>query len=610
MPGQDKKDNVIRIGEYLLKKGIVKDSEIFKALEIQERTKARIGEILQSEGYISSFRFYKEFAEFKGFEFINLEKANINYEIMTNRDRNYYFEMSFVPFDDKNGVVYIATTDFNPSLEQYLDKAYKEYKVFYTSSLDILWTLQKRFTEMDIHYACEKLYEEMPSSSSKNPVSSLMIIAFLLLILSSGAYFLSESKNFIGFILVMNIFYLSVLVSKAFFFITGVLQLKSQTNLDFEKTSDKDLPTYSILVPLFKEKGKTIKNLIKSLGNLDYPKNKLDIKLIVEIEDFKTLEEIKKLKPPAFFQIVRVPNSKPKTKPKACNYALRFCRGEYVTIYDAEDVPDKDQLKKVVATFNEKNESVSCVQARLNYYNREENILSKLFSVEYSSWFDFTLYGLKRFDMPIPLGGTSNHFPIEVLKKIYAWDPYNVMENADLGMRLSLLGYKTKVIDSYTMEECPVTLKAWISQRVRWVKGYIQTFIVHSKGLVNMFKTLGRKGVVGFFYFFGAPFLVFLSVPMIFLLSLIGLSFGSEVPVWLYQLSVVNIVLVLIVHVLMGVYIVSARRWNGMFGATLIFPFYWVMHFFASYGSLHQLITKPHHWNKTEHGVSKFVPSD
>lgn len=181
---------------------------------------------------------------------------------------------------------------------------------------------------------------------------------------------------------------------------------------------------------------------------------------------------------PSYIHLIKVPFSLPRTKPKALNYAMQYCRGKYVVIYDAEDRPDADQLLKAVIAFDELPKEYVCLQAKLNFYNENENLLTKLFSIEYCLWFKYLLKGLSLMDLPVTLGGTSNHFKVDALQKIGFWDAYNVTEDADLGIRLYSFGYKVHMIDSYTLEESPIDIISWIKQRSRWIKGFIQTFLV------------------------------------------------------------------------------------------------------------------------------------
>ena len=253
---------------------------------------------------------------------------------------------------------------------------------------------------------------------------------------------------------------------------------------------DDELPVYTILVPMYKESEVAAK-VVNAVGRLDYPQDKLDIKLLLEEDDPETRQACQQAHLPACVDMIVVPHSQPKTKPKACNHGLRDARGEYLVIYDAEDRPESDQLKKAVAAFRrldaeraalgDKGPEVVCLQGKLNYYNARQNYLTKWFALEYTVWFDLFLPGLHVMGVPIPLGGTSNHFKTDVLRRLGGWDPFNVTEDCDLGIRLHREGYRTKILDSTTWEEANSRLGNWIRQRSRWVKGYIQTHLIHTR---------------------------------------------------------------------------------------------------------------------------------
>ena len=195
------------------------------------------------------------------------------------------------------------------------------------------------------------------------------------------------------------------------------------------------------------------------------------MKLLIEADDLLTLQAARKINLPAFIEIIKVPSAYPQTKPKACNYGLLFTKGKYITIYDAEDRPDPQQLKQVVAKFAVSDANMIFIQAKLGFYNRAENLLTKLFALDYGLLFGYLLPGLNKLGMPIPLGGTSNHFIKKKLIELGGWDAFNVTEDADLGIRIAQQGYQTGLIDSVTLEEAPITLTSWIIQRSRWIKG-------------------------------------------------------------------------------------------------------------------------------------------
>lgn len=235
---------------------------------------------------------------------------------------------------------------------------------------------------------------------------------------------------------------------------------------------DADLPTYTVLVPLYRE-ARVVPALLAHLASLDYPASKLEVLLLVEEDDHETLAAVQAAKPPAYFTLLTLPPGQPRTKPKALNVGLLFARGEFLVVYDAEDRPEPDQLKKAVVAFRKGSEHLTCVQAALNYYNREENSLTRLFAMEYAHWFDYLLPGLFQLGLPMPLGGTSNHFRTERLRQLGGWDPFNVTEDADLGLRMAGRGLTVAVLNSTTWEEAPHHLTAWIRQRSRWIKGYM-----------------------------------------------------------------------------------------------------------------------------------------
>ncbi len=338
----------------------------------------------------------------------------------------------------------------------------------------------------------------------------------------------------------------------------------------------------------------------------------MDLKLIVEQDDLDTIGAIRRAHPAGMFEMIQVPYSAPRTKPKACNYALRFARGEFVTIYDAEDKPEADQLKKAVAGFRQVPDDVICLQARLGYYNRHENLLTRMFAIEYGALFNFMLPGLRQLDMPIPLGGTSNHLRLARLRELGEWDPYNVTEDADLGIRLASESYRTLLLDSTTEEEAPVTLGAWIKQRSRWIKGYMQTWRVAMRRAPGLFRVFGVSGFVGFQLFVGAASVIYLLAPVLWVFSaLSGLqTFGNVefLPDALLRLSLAVFALGVILQWGMAVAVVSRHGWKNMWIATALYPFYWFLHSFASFRAVWQLLRAPYYWDKTPHGLSRMIP--
>jgi cellulose synthase/poly-beta-1,6-N-acetylglucosamine synthase-like glycosyltransferase len=262
--------------------------------------------------------------------------------------------------------------------------------------------------------------------------------------------------------------------------------------LETQALADADLPVYTILVPMYKEP-EIAQKIARTVTSLDYPVDKLDVKLLLEEDDLQTrakINEVLASLPPCVEVILApvVPKGQPRTKPRACNWGLDCARGEFLVIFDAEDQPEPDQLKKAVVAFRQLEaagkKNVVCLQAKLNYFNARQNSLTRFFTLEYTNWFDLFLPGLHACKTPIPLGGTSNHFRTEVLKRVGGWDPFNVTEDCDLGIRLARQGYSTEVLESTTWEEANCRTGNWIRQRSRWIKGYFQTHLVHTRDAV------------------------------------------------------------------------------------------------------------------------------
>jgi cellulose synthase/poly-beta-1,6-N-acetylglucosamine synthase-like glycosyltransferase len=361
------------------------------------------------------------------------------------------------------------------------------------------------------------------------------------------------------------------------------------------------LPSYTILVPLYREAA-ILPALAQALAALDYPRARLDVLLAIEQDDAETLCAARALG----LEIVEVPPGGPRTKPKAANYALQFARGEYVVVYDAEDRPEPDQLLKAVAAFRSLPRKVACVQARLNFYNVDCCWLTRMFALDYALWFDVLLPGLDRIGMPMPLGGTSNHFRTAVLRDIGAWDAYNVTEDADIGIRLAQMGYRVAMLDSTTFEEAPLGLHAWLKQRSRWLKGYMQTWLVHMRDPAGLWRRTGFGGFLALQLFIGGGIVFALANPLLWgamaACALLHVKLWDSISAaWIpgYSLLLNNLLLTALA-------VIGPRRrgWDELspYGLTVIA--YWALISAAGYRGLWQLITRPFYWEKTTHGES------
>ena len=377
---------------------------------------------------------------------------------------------------------------------------------------------------------------------------------------------------------------------------------------ELAQIDDKDLPIYTILCPLYRE-AHVIPQFMNAINKLSYPKEKLDVILLLEEDDKESIESVERMKLPSFVRTIVVPHSMPKTKPKACNYGLAFARGEYLVIFDAEDIPEPMQLKKAFLGFKKVTANTICLQAKLNYYNPHQNLLTRFFTAEYSLWFDVTLTGLQSINTVIPLGGTSNHFRIDSLKKVEGWDPFNVTEDADLGMRLFKKGYKTAIIDSITLEEANSKYGNWLRQRSRWIKGYMQTYLVHIREAVSFTRQQGVHSLI-FQLIIGGKIAFVLINPLLWLATIayfvlyafVGPQIEALYPSAIFYMAVVSLVFgnfLFLYCYMIGV--AKKGQWNLM-KFVLLIPVYWIMISVAAFIALYQLVFKPHYWEKTVHG--------
>lgn len=605
----------VPLGELLVTQALLSQEQLEAALQEQREKGGRLGSILTGNGMVSALDLYQTVARHYGVEFANLLASPPDSELLERERWEEYLLLELIPWKRQEGKVLLAVTDVTPVEQKWADNAYGEgaYRFVVTTPRDIREAVAHVFPDELDRASRLKLWQDAPEKSARITfLPEQRRGALLLLVMLCVPMLLVPGQAMLAGLVVINLFYLTTILFKFMLFYAGqgaatrMQGRGADLRRRCEAMDDAALPPYTLLVPLYQE-AESLPRLLADLRAIDYPHSRLDIKLIIEEDDTETLRAAKALHPEAMFEIIPVPYSLPRTKPKACNYALRFARGEYVTIYDAEDRPDPMQLKKAVLAFREGPQSLLCLQARLNYYNRDYNLLTRLFSVEYAAWFDYMLPALEKLAIPIPLGGTSNHIALSRLRQLGEWDPYNVTEDADLGIRLALASGRTRVLDSLTLEEAPISLWAWIRQRTRWIKGYMQTWLVHMRRPLVLYHVLGARAFWGFQFFVGGPCLAFLLSPIFWAVTVYWLVTGEWVaavvlPEWVILLSVYNFAAGLLAHGFFALQVMRHKRWSGMAGVLLAFPFYWVLHSLASFRALWQLCVAPHRWEKTSHG--------
>ncbi len=367
------------------------------------------------------------------------------------------------------------------------------------------------------------------------------------------------------------------------------------------------LPPVSVLVPL-KGEAAVAGQLMKALGSMEYPAPLLDIKLVLEAGDHATRAAIEAAGMPPTIEVLIVPRGAIQTKPRAMNYALPFCRGEIVGVYDAEDLPAPGQIRAIVHHLVRAPSEVACVQGYLDFYNTGRNWLSRCFTIEYAIWFRVLLGGVQRLGLPIPLGGTTVFFRRVALERIGAWDAHNVTEDADLGMRLARFGYRCEMVATTTMEEAnAASVRAWIRQRTRWLKGYAITWATHMRSPRALIRDLGWRGFAGFQILFLGGLVSYLALPAFWALWLGAAGFDLpgylQVPDVLLTAFFASMILGNLVMLATATVALADSGRATMLPWALTLGLYWPLGALAAYRALFEALHAPFHWHKTEHGL-------
>jgi cellulose synthase/poly-beta-1,6-N-acetylglucosamine synthase-like glycosyltransferase len=378
---------------------------------------------------------------------------------------------------------------------------------------------------------------------------------------------------------------------------------------------EAQLPFYTLLVPLYRE-ANIVDDLIGHLTRLDYPVIAHEILLLVEDEDKETRAAIAAAALPAHFRVIVAPQGKPRTKPRALNIGLLHTRGDLLVIYDAEDRPEPDQLRKAAAAFACGEDKLACLQASLAIENARDSWLTRLFAIDYAGHFDVLLWGWSRLNLPMPLGGTSNHFRTKALRDAGGWDAWNVTEDADLGLRLARRGYSCRMLASTTWEEAPHDVANWLPQRRRWMKGWMQTCLTHTRQPLRLWRELGFLRAIHILALliantFGPLVGIWVTVYVLYLML-----DGSFAPsdAWTAMIAhyfwtglALSGFISLFLPTLLGAWrreLYKSLPWLGLRAA------HWAFMSIASVQAVYELMCRPYHWAKTRHGLSKARAQD
>lgn len=558
--------------------------------------------------------YYSKLAKEYDLKRVDLKTFIMDFALLNRENHLDYLKLQAIPIESTQQTLTVATG--NPTaknqqlIENYFhEKTGKRIKFVIASLQDISLILAKRFETEDTHaiaYGRDEL-DKLHSAARTFSLTEKIIISTVI-----GLLLIAAVYNFFPTLLWFNVFLASgTLVIMSYKMGLTIHSFRFLIKKPKEKIEAlNEYPIYTVLLPLLFEKQETLVLLLESLNKLDYPQDKLDIKFLLEKNDVKTAESLARLDLAWNHQVIIVPDGLPRSKPRACNYGLLFAFGDYLTIYDAEDRPDPDQLKLALHHFQNADENVACIQAALNFYNYRENILARLFTIEYTHWFDCLVPSLDALHVPVPLGGTSNHFKTSVLRELRGWDPFVGTEDAEIGVRLCRHGYRVESIRSTTYEEANTKFFNWFRQRTRWNKGYYQTYLINMRDPLRMLKEVGAWQFINFQFFVGGNvFIQLANLPLWIFFILTFILYHKELST-MYPMPILHICwfnfivsnLILLISQFAATY---KRHLYCLLPYVPLKLIYWFCMSFAGYYAIYELLTRPGYWYKTEHGVSK-----
>ncbi|PCD77109.1 glycosyltransferase family 2 protein [Pseudothioclava arenosa] len=593
------------LGQILLEMEAISPGDLLKALAIRNRQDVRLGDILLAHGWVTETALMAGLARQWKAAVVDLYAEAPDPRLIDAIGPETCLTESMVPWRQIGGTTLIATArpeDF-AALRARLPARFAPYRMVLAPERDIHDSLLARRQTALIRRAETKVDPEKSCRTRNEARASRLALAVLSLALIGLMLAPIEV-----FALLFGWLMLTLVLSQGLKTAAFLAEFRAR-HLSRQQAPARPLPRLpiiSVMVPLFHERD-IAGRLIERLGRLDYPRELLDILLVVEEDDLMTRNALAQSRLPRWMRVVTVPTGPIQTKPRALNYALSFCRGTIIGVYDAEDAPEPEQLHKVARHFAHAAPEVACLQGRLDYYNPRTNWLARCFTIEYAAWFRVFLPGIARLGFVIPLGGTTLFFRRAALEALGGWDAHNVTEDADLGIRLARHGLRTELVDTVTHEEANCRTLPWIKQRSRWLKGYAMTWAVHMRNPARLWRELGPKR------FFGVQVLIlgaltqFVFAPLFWSMWLIPLGIWHPVEAlmskpFLYA-NMSFFALSEAVNIALGLWAVRGRGHRHLIPWVPSLHFYFPLAALAGWKALYEVIAKPFYWDKTVHGV-------
>lgn len=593
------------LGQILLEMGAISPGNLLKALALRNRQDVRLGDILLSHGWVSDADLMAGLARQWKATVVDLLAERPDPRLIDAIGPETCLKHGMVPWRRIGGATIIATSrpEHFRDLTASLPDLYAPYRMVLAPERDVHDSLLSRRQTALIRRAEVKV-DPAESCRTRNEERASRIAFGTLAAVTLGLWIAPIAVFALLFGWVMLTLIAAMGLKAAAFLAELIGQRRDRARTP--ETLPARLPIISVMVPLFREND-IAERLIARLGRLTYPKELLDILLVVEEDDHTTRRALDGKVLPRWMRVVTVPTGPIKTKPRALNYALSFCRGSVIGVYDAEDAPDPEQLHTVARRFAETGPEVACVQGILDYYNPRTNWLARCFTIEYAAWFRAMLPGLARLGLVVPLGGTTLFFRREALEELGGWDAHNVTEDADLGVRLARRGYRTELIATVTEEEANCRAMPWVKQRSRWLKGYAMTWAVHMRDPVQLWRDLGTKRFIGVQILILGALSQYIFAPVLWSMWLVPLGFWHPVRDLLTPEMVTGLMVVFgaseLLHIVVGVWAVRGRAHRHLIPWVPTLHVYFPLGALAGWKAIYEVIVKPFYWDKTTHGV-------
>ncbi|MEM1377297.1 MAG: glycosyltransferase family 2 protein [Pseudomonadota bacterium] len=556
---------------------------------------------LRAVGAITDDAYYRTLALHTGVRFVS--KAEVN-RIISGFSLRANVQQAFVQLCDGSIVLLIAPAAARiSSVIRQIAKIENLSRIAICTPATLRELSDTSFAQDRIQATCTDLRNRRPRASSYHgPAFSHGMTLAALFGVTVFALFSAPTMSSVLAHLLLSLFFFACVALR----VAAILTFRDRGLAPIQPCAVSRLPKYSVIVAL-RDEANLASSLVTNLKELRWPTSKLQVLLVCEADDASTISALEKQPLPAHFEIIRVPVAEPRTKPKALSYALHYVDGDYLTVYDAEDEPHPHQLIEAYQRFEELDGSVACLQAPLLTTNETESNVAALFHLEYSGLFRGLLPWIERAGAPLLLGGTSNHFRTDAIRHVGGWDPYNVTEDADIGLRLWRFGYRSGMITRPTLEPGPSHLAVWVRQRTRWFKGWLQTVFVHTKDIGAFVKAGGFVATaITLMLLIGTVFSALLHPVMLVaaVWALVGLLMSTSASLASMIIAWVDWSTILVSYIAF-----AALCWRGTFPdqrkrigwRIFLIPVYWLGFSYAAWRAVRQLTTDPFLWEKTPH---------